>query len=222
MPRRRTFAPASCLRSLDADCASASCLRWSATPALEAWAAPHRSRDRRRWRRRGGCPTCCACHAAPGGKSESPSDGSFAVPAPRRHAKPPAFPLLALRAWMTEGLDRGSRDRRRWRRRGGCPTCCAHHSVPGGKSESPSDGTFAVPAMRRRLTRIRALRLCYGASSCVTIACSSRSSPWPVTALTAITSRPICTASASRIASASGSSALLTTTISGRLPSRSS
>ena len=41
MPRRRTFAPASCLRSLDADCASASCLRWSATPALEARAAPH-------------------------------------------------------------------------------------------------------------------------------------------------------------------------------------
>jgi len=35
--------------------------------------------DRRRWRRRGGCPTCCACHAARGGKSESPSDGSFAV-----------------------------------------------------------------------------------------------------------------------------------------------
>ena len=43
---------------------------------------------------------------------------------------------------------KGSRDRRRWRRRGGCPTCCAHHSVPGGKSESPSDGTFAVPAAR--------------------------------------------------------------------------
>jgi hypothetical protein len=29
------------LRSLDADCAPASCLRWSATPALGAWAAPH-------------------------------------------------------------------------------------------------------------------------------------------------------------------------------------
>ena len=28
------------------------------------------------------------------------------------------------------------------------------------KSESPSDGTFAVPAVRRRLTRIGALRLC--------------------------------------------------------------
>ena len=29
------------LRSLDADCAPASCLRWSATPALGTWAAPH-------------------------------------------------------------------------------------------------------------------------------------------------------------------------------------
>jgi len=34
------------LRSLDADCAPASCLRWSATPALEAWAAPHGFRTR--------------------------------------------------------------------------------------------------------------------------------------------------------------------------------
>jgi len=41
MPRRRTFASASCLRSLDADCAPASCLRLSATPALGTWAAPH-------------------------------------------------------------------------------------------------------------------------------------------------------------------------------------
>jgi len=40
-PHRRTFAPASCLRSLDADCASASCLRWSATPALGARPSPH-------------------------------------------------------------------------------------------------------------------------------------------------------------------------------------
>jgi len=70
MPRRRTFAPAMRvsrwhaavswwrfgtahalspdvryghpgLRSLDADCAPASCLRLSATPALRARAAPH-------------------------------------------------------------------------------------------------------------------------------------------------------------------------------------
>jgi hypothetical protein len=78
---------------------------------------------------------------------------------------------------------------------------------------SPFDANTCATPLRR---------CCYGASSCVTIACSSRSSPWPVTALTAITSRPICPASASRIASASGSSALLTTTISGRLPNRSS
>ena len=45
MPRRRTFASASCLRSLDADCAPASCLRWSATPALGTWAAPHGFRE---------------------------------------------------------------------------------------------------------------------------------------------------------------------------------
>jgi hypothetical protein len=45
MPRRRTFATASCLRSLDADCAPASCLRLSATPALVAWAAPHGHRS---------------------------------------------------------------------------------------------------------------------------------------------------------------------------------
>ena len=46
MPRRRTFATAiHGLRSLDADCAPASCLRWSATPALGTWAAPHGFRD---------------------------------------------------------------------------------------------------------------------------------------------------------------------------------
>jgi|GEM_PF-6743771 len=48
VPRRRTLATAiHGLRSLDADCAPASCLRWSATPALGARAAPHG------WRRNG-------------------------------------------------------------------------------------------------------------------------------------------------------------------------
>jgi hypothetical protein len=47
MPRRRTFAFVSCLRSLDADCAPASCLRWSATPALGTWAAPRILRSSR-------------------------------------------------------------------------------------------------------------------------------------------------------------------------------
>ena len=42
MSRRRTFATAiHGLRSLDADCAPASCLRWSSTPALGTRAAPH-------------------------------------------------------------------------------------------------------------------------------------------------------------------------------------
>ena len=44
-PHRRTFATAiHGLRSLDADCASASCLRWSTTPALGAWATPQRAK----------------------------------------------------------------------------------------------------------------------------------------------------------------------------------
>ncbi len=102
------------------------------------------SRDRRSWRRRGGCPTCCACHTEQGDKSEAPSDGSFAVPAARRH---PATTDISP-AWAA-GLDEGSRDRRSWRRRGGCPTCCACHTEQGDKSEAPSDGSFAVPAARR-------------------------------------------------------------------------
>jgi hypothetical protein len=112
------------------------------------------SRDRRSWRRRGGCPTCCAHHTVPGHKSEAPSDGSFAVLAARRRAVPATGSSLACAAGLDgrkAGLaDSGSRDRRSWRRRGGCPTCCAHHTVPGDKSEAPSDGSFAVLAARRR------------------------------------------------------------------------
>ena len=76
VPRRRTFATAiHGLRSLDADCASqsasasASCLRWSATPALGTRATPHVLRSRLEGSRgsaeaRGGCFTkntasCC-------------------------------------------------------------------------------------------------------------------------------------------------------------------
>ena len=84
-------------------------------------------------------------------------------------------------------------------------------AVPGGASPFDANTCVAAPLQRR-----------YAASSCATIACNSRSSPWPVTALTAITLPPICAARVSRIDSASGSSALLTTTISGRLPRRSS
>jgi hypothetical protein len=121
---------------------------WCCTshPAKQSWA----SRDRRRWRRRGGCPTCCACHFVPGGKSESPSDGTVS----RKTSHRAIFSWPASAGWCCTSHPAkqswASRDRRRWRRRGGCPTCCACHFVPGGKSESPSDGTFAVPAARRR------------------------------------------------------------------------
>ena len=70
------------------------------------------SRDRRRWRRRGGCPTCCACHSVPGGKSESPSDGTFAVPAAHRRARwPGEFPCLRCGlGWRAAGIGEGGGD----------------------------------------------------------------------------------------------------------------
>ena len=45
-PIRRDGSVPAGLRSLDADCAPASCLRLSATPALGTWAAPHGFRPR--------------------------------------------------------------------------------------------------------------------------------------------------------------------------------
>ena len=110
--------------------------------------------------------------------------------------------------------------------------CEAQHQQTAFAKKKQHDAVFFVKPTRRDFCRpggaspfdanTCAAASRYGASSCVTIAFSSRSSPWPVTALTAMTSRPICAESASRISSVPGSSALLTITISGRLPKRSS
>ena len=54
----------------------------------------------------------------------------------RRHRGTPAMEEGS--GWQ-RGLHRcGSHNRLRWRRRGGCPTCCAHHTVPAAIRSSCS------------------------------------------------------------------------------------
>ncbi len=102
--------------------------------------------ERRKLRRPGGA------HRAGRNKGQPQLTDKLENLPPRRGTKSGQVRKLAA-TW--ENRTRGSRDRRSWRRRGGCPTCCACHAARGRKSESPSDGSFVVPAVGTERAEIR-------------------------------------------------------------------